>query len=136
VSVLVDTPIWSLALRRKPGHLAPDEKRLVEAWAELIRERQVLLIGCVRQEVLSGIREPAAFEKLRSALRSFPDEPLTTEDYEEAARCGDLCRGAGIAGSAADFLLCAVALRREASIFTADADFARYALHLPIRLYR
>ena len=136
MSVLVDTPIWSLALRRRPDQLAEDEARLVAEWAELVRLRQVMLLGPVRQETLSGIRQEKTFEKLRARLHAFPDEPLAAEDYEHAAWCGNLCRSKGVAGSAIDFLLCAVALRRNVGIFTTDADFTRYAQHLPIRLHR
>jgi predicted nucleic acid-binding protein len=68
-------------------------------------------------------------------LRAFPDEPLTTEDYEEAARANNRCRRAGVAGSAIDFLLCAAALRRRWAILTTDRDFKRYSKHLTIRLH-
>ncbi|MFW6108758.1 MAG: PIN domain-containing protein [bacterium] len=136
MSVLVDTPIWSLALRRRPDRLAKAEARLAAVWTELIRQRQVMLLGPIRQEILSGIRQEKTFKKLRSSLRAFPDEPLAAEDYEHAAWCSNLCRGKGVAGSAVDFLLCAVALRRHALILTTDLDFTRYAAHLPIRLHR
>jgi hypothetical protein len=33
------------------------------------------VIGLVRQELLSGIKTSAQYEKLRAILRSFPDEP-------------------------------------------------------------
>ena len=136
MSVLVDTPIWSFALRRRPGQLSLSESRLVAEWEKLIRDRQVALVGPIRQEVLSGIRDKKVFERLRSQLRAFPNEPLGAEDYEQAAACGNRCRGKGVAGSAVDFLLCAVALRRDLAIFTTDGDFTLYARHLPIRLHR
>jgi hypothetical protein len=135
VRVIIDTPIWSLALRRKRKQLSSRERALVAAWADLIKERRVLLIGPIRQEILSGVPEDRMFEGLREHLRAFEDEPLTLYDYEEAARCHNVCRRAGVAGSAVDFLLCAVALRRDAGIFTSDLDFTRYAEHLPFSLY-
>jgi len=134
--VLVDTPIWSLALRRKVRELAPEQGALVAAWAKLVRERRVVIIGPIRQEVLSGIRDSVVFERLRGSLHAFEEETLFAEDYEEAARCFNCCRSAGIAGSNVDFLLCAVALRRHLEIFTTDADFLRFAKHLPFRLYK
>ena len=94
-----------------------------------------MLVGCVRQEVLSGLREPLGFERVREHLRGFDDEPLTCDDYEEAARCFNRCRRAGITGSNVDFLLCAIALRRDLEIFTTDADFNHYAKHVAVRLY-
>ena len=95
----------------------------------------MLLIGPVRQEILSGVRDDSTFDRLREHLRAFDDEPLNFDDYEEAARCHNVCRRAGVAGSSVDFLLCAVALRRHAEIFTTDVDFRRYAEHLPLSLY-
>ena len=133
--VLVDTPVWSLALRRKPEHLNPRERQLTETLAELVREGRVQLLGPVRQELLSGIREEAQFRKLRDYLRAFPEHPLEAEDYEEAAHMNNRCRTRGIAGSAIDFLICAAAHRRGWSILTSDRDFQNYASVLPLRLH-
>jgi hypothetical protein len=135
MNVLVDTPVWSLALRRKPSDLNPLERRLIEALAELIREGRVQLVGPVRQELLSGIREEAQFRRLRDYLRAFPEQVLAAEDYEEAAQMNDRCRNRGVAGSAVDFLICAAAQRRGWSILTTDRDFQNYAAVLPLRLY-
>jgi len=134
--VLVDTPIWSLALRRKPTDLSAREESLTRALAELIREGRAQLIGMVRQELLSGIREPEKFDKLCNYLRAFDDIQLDTADYEEAAQLNNRCRTRGIAGSAIDFLICAVADRRHWQIFTADTDFERYQTVLGLKLYR
>lgn len=133
--VLVDTPIWSLVFRRRTGQLSADERGHVEEWMNLLRQRRIVLVGPVRQEVLSGIRDARAFERLRLALRAFPDESLSAEDFEEAARANNVCRAAGVAGSTVDYLLCGAALRRQAAIYTTDLDFVAYARHLPIRLH-
>jgi predicted nucleic acid-binding protein len=133
--VLVDTPVWSLALRRRPEHLSPQEQWLIQALAELIRERRVEMLGPIRQELLSGIREEAQFRKLRDHLRAFPDHPLEAADYEEAAHMNNRCRARGIAGSAVDFLICAAAHRRGWAILTTDRDFQNYASVLPVRLH-
>ena len=135
MKVLVDTPIWSLALRRRRTELPLKDRRLVAAWSRLIADNLVFLPGPVRQEVLSGIRDVAVFDRLGEYLRAFDDEPLAAEDYEEAARCSNRCRAAGVSGSSVDFLLCAVAIRRGAAVFTTDRDFTHYARVLPLRLY-
>lgn len=136
VMVLVDTPVWSLALRRRPENLSPREHQLTQALEELIREGRVQLLGPIRQELLSGLREEAQFRKLREYLRAFPENPLELSDYEEAAHMSNRCRSQGIAGSGVDFLICAAAHRREWGIFTTDEDFQNYSSVLPLRLHR
>jgi len=133
--VLVDTPVWSLALRRKAGDLNAKEEALTQSLAELIRDGRAQLMGVVRQELLSGIREEDRFRKLRDYLRAFDDPRLELADYEEAAQMHNRCRSRGIAGSAIDFLICAVADRREWQIFTTDRDFERYGRVLGVKLY-
>jgi predicted nucleic acid-binding protein len=133
--VLVDTPVWSVALRRKHADLNPSEERLSGALQELIEDGRAQLVGPVRQELLSGIREESNFKKLRDQLRAFADIPIDAADYEEAAHLNNRCRARGIAGSAIDFLICSTALRRDWQVFTTDRDFSRYALVFALKLY-
>ncbi len=134
--VLVDTPIWSLALRRHPKVLSTEQQVLANELRNLIEEGRAQLLGPVRQEVLSGIREEAQFRRLRELLRAFDDPLLKTTDYEQAARAHNRCRAAGVTGSAVDFLICAAAMQRGWQVFTTDTDFTRYAKYLDLQLYR
>lgn len=132
MKVLVDTSVWSLVLRRKP--------RVENAWAtaamaSLVEDGRVAMIGPVRQELLSGIKEPKQFEWLREHLHPFPDTNLTTADYEEAAAFFNRCRAKGIQGANIDFLICAAAVRNDFAIFTTDGDFTHFATVLPITLH-
>ena len=133
--VLVDTPVWSLALRRNLQQLSREQNRDRETLTELIDEGRAEIIGPVRQEVLSGIRNEVQFQRVRQYLQLFQDTTLAREDYEEAARIHNQCRAAGISGSSVDFLICAVALGRHWQILTLDKDFERYARHIHIRLF-
>jgi predicted nucleic acid-binding protein len=135
MTVLVDTSIWSLAFRRKPVDLNSMEQSLVHELRDLIHQDRAQLLGPVRQEVLSGIKNLDQFEKLRSVLRPFRDEPLELEDYEMAAIATNRCRSKGIAMSAVDALLCAVALRKNWVIFTTDSDFKNYSRILALKLH-
>lgn len=135
MKILVDTTIWSLSLRRARKRPADTHAPHVTELAELVRDGRVVLVGPVRQEVLSGIGDSALYERLRTSLRAFPDEPLGTSDYEEAAFASNICRARGVAGSPVDFLLCAVAIRRSYGLYTTDRDFDRYAKHLPLRIH-
>lgn len=135
MNVLVDTSIWSLALRRKANDLNPIERAAVAELTSLIQEGRARIIGLVRQELLSGIKTSSQYEKLLGVLRSFPDEPIATADYEAAAKAGNDCRARGIAVSVSDILICAIAIRRDWSIFAADPDFKSYARILPLKLH-
>lgn len=131
MKVLVDTSVWSLALRRD----RPATDGFVRELAELIDEQRVVLIGPIRQELLSGIRNPLQFSTLRDHLRAFPDLPLHPVDYEQAAEFFNLCRRQGVQGSNTDFLLCAVAANHNLAILSSDHDFQSFADHLPIVLH-
>jgi hypothetical protein len=135
MNVLVDTSVWSLALRRKTESLNASEKFIVADLSELVREGRARLIGLVRQELLSGIKTMEQYEKLRLHLRSFPDEPIDASDYEEAAKAGNRCRGKGIVVSIVDILICAVAIKRKWAIFTTDPDFTNYVKVLPVSIH-
>ena len=134
--VLVDTSVWSLGLRRQLRDLTPLQKRLRSELYDLIASGRARMLGAVRQEILSGVREDAHFRRLRDDLRMFLDVSLAAEDYEEAARIYNACRASGIAGSGTDYLLCAVALLRNWEIFTLDRDFEHYAKAVKVRLYQ
>jgi predicted nucleic acid-binding protein len=134
--VLVDTPVWSMALRRMSTNLNPREQHLTTALQELIRDGRAQLLGPVRQELLSGIRQETSFRKLRDQLRAFDEPRIEVADYEEAAHINNQCRSRGIAGSAIDFLICAAASRRDWQIFTTDQDFARYSSVITLKLYQ
>ncbi len=126
MKVLVDTCIWSLALRRRhKTALSPEELSLTRALSEATQDGRVAIIGPVRQEVLSGIRDKAQFRKTEQILEPFPDEYLTTTDYVDAARCYNLCRDHGVECGPIDILICAVAARRQLSVLTNDQALIR-----------
>ncbi len=131
MKVLADTPVWSAAFRRTAGQASALRTEL--EW--LVAHGAVTIVGPIRQELLSGIREKVQYEQVRGALRNFPDLTLETADYETAAEYFNICRGKGVQGSLTDFLICAVAARRQLEIFTTDGDFQHYRKHLPIALY-
>jgi len=126
VKILVDSCVWSLALRRRSkALLSKDEQRTVAILSEAVENGRIAIIGPIRQEVLSGIKDPARFEKLRGALGAFPDEPIATRQYEEAARLYNLCRSRDVECGSVDMLLCAIAAHRRWSILTTDAGLKR-----------
>ena len=135
MTILVDSSVWSLAFRRASGSLGPEDARLVDELRNLVRSGRAVMLGVVRQETLSGIRDTTKFEKLREDLRSFDDCELALEDYETAALAFNTCRAHGVSGSVVDMLICGVAMRRGWSIFSSDPDFRNYAKWLPLQLH-
>jgi predicted nucleic acid-binding protein len=131
MNVLVDTSVWSLSLRRAKRVDDTASKEL----AELIREGRVVMMGPIRQELLSGIKVKSQFELLRDHLRAFSDLTLELADYEDAADAFNRCRERGIQGSNTDFLICSAALRRELAVYTTDNDFLQYGKVLKLKLH-
>lgn len=126
MKVVVDTCAWSLLLRRKSeAGLSNDEQSMRSTLTEAIKDGQVAIIGPIRQEILSGIKDLAQFDKLKAALKPFPDEQLTTIQYEEAARLFNKCRSRGVECGAIDILICAVAAEKHWAILTDDGPLKR-----------
>lgn len=132
MKIIVDTSIWSLALRRKRKQSFPEIKIL----ESLIDNQRICMLGPIRQEILSGIKDNKQFAQLKDILSAFDDFPLTTKDYEKAAEFFNLCRSKGIQGSNTDYLICAVSSNNRFPIFTSDKDFEIYSKHLPITLMK
>ena len=136
MKVLVDTSVWSLALRRPANNpLSPQQRASVSALGELVRDGRAMMIGAIRQELLSGVKTQSQFDVLRDSLGAFEDVLLSREIYESAAQAFNSCRANGVQGSNTDFLICAVSMFHQVPIFTLDGDFLMYQSWLPVPLY-
>jgi predicted nucleic acid-binding protein len=105
--------------------LSTEEQQLAQSLSDAIRDGRVAIIGPIRQEILSGVRESVQFDRLSQALSSFPDEALTTPDYLNAARLFNVCRSRGVECGPVDILICAVAEQRNWAILTNDQALKR-----------
>ena len=132
MSVIIDTSVWSQFFRRRD----PEDPRAVELVEDLIIRREAVLVGIVKQELLSGIKEPERFKKLLSALSDFELLLASDEDHIMAGRFFSKCRSCGVQGSFSDFLICAQASNHRMSILSSDGDFVHYSKHIPISLTR
>ena len=129
MKVLVDTCVWSEVLRyRQPNQILADRVK------DLIDDGRLVMIGPIRQELLSGISDQKKFHQLKEILSSFEDIPLLTGHFEKAAEFSNVCRKKGVQGSTIDFLICAVAHHENFNIFTTDGDFEIYKKYLPVNL--
>ena len=131
MKVIVDTSVWSLAFRRRTLVNTPE----VAALVRLVEQGLVVLLGPVRQEVLSGIKQLDQFERLRERLAAFPDLELTARDFETAAELCNRCITKGVKASHTDFLIAATAITRGYAVLSADRDFENIARIVPVRTY-
>ena len=131
MKIIVDTCIWSLALRRDTVESNP----YIEELKNLIEEIRVQLIGPIRQELLSGMKSKKQFNTLQLHLEAFADLELETKDYELAAEYYTEARKKGIQGSNTDFLICAISSRRKMPILTIDKDFTNFQSIFPVSLH-
>jgi len=131
MKVLVDTCIWSYALRHKNPDLDIEIKL-----KEIIKDGRLTIIGPIRQEILSGISNKTQFESLKEHLSPFEDMPLSSNHFIKAAEFSNICMKKGIQGSNIDFLICSVAYIENLEIYTKDLDFKNYKEYLPIELFK
>ncbi|MBE0586048.1 MAG: PIN domain-containing protein [Desulfofustis sp.] len=132
MKVLVDTPIWSYALRSQHKKYQSE----VDSLTSLIRYQRAVIIGPIRQEILSGYSDLRTYRIIKEKLSYFENTPIIDSDYVLAAEFSNTCRIKGIQGSHIDFLICAVANRIDIPIFTNDNDFKHYQKVIPIKLHK
>ena len=136
MKVLVDTSIWSLAFRRKKESNFLRHTVIINELKELIKETRAVIIGPIRQEILSGISDEKQYLTLKEKLETFDDVSINQSDFELAAELYNICRKKGVQGSHIDFLICAVAHQNNFLVFTEDKDFDLYSKILAVKLHR
>ncbi len=124
MKILVDTSVWSLALRRKE---VVDTKEVVLLKKFIEDGEQIFLIGLILQEILSGISAAKLFKRLADYLGAFPLVELSRQDYIKAADLRNGCVKKGIQAGAIDFLIASVCISHDLSLFSSDKDFQSIA---------
>ena len=89
MSLLVDTSVWSLALRRDVEQSAPEVVALRHA---LLGTDQVFTTGLVLQELLQGFTGPKDRAQLDDRLSALAFLQPVKEDHIEAAEVRNSCR--------------------------------------------
>lgn len=128
---LVDTSVWSLALRRNREKKNP----IVETLQNILEGgASIFMIGIIYQEVLQGIRHEDQFKKIRNTLKILPVIDVHQNDHEEAARLFGKCRSKGIQTATIDCLIATAAIHNDCALLTTDRDFERIADLSPLKL--
>ncbi len=122
--VLVDTSIWSLALRKK----GPTDHPAVGRLSSLLHANEdVFVSGLVLQEVLQAFRPEASFRTIVKHFEPFPLLDLDRSDFVAAADLHRRCAAKGVSASTADCQIAMTAIRNECALLTTDRDFERIA---------
>ena len=130
--LLVDTTVWSLALRRD----APEPGVLVDRLSLALHEGDVATTGLVAQELLQGFHGPTQAPVVLDIIRSAAWLIPTLDDHVEAAAIRNRCRRQGVQVTTVDALLAALSIRRGIELLTADQDFTHIARLTDLRVWR
>ena len=133
MSLLVDTSVWSLALRRDGAQDAPEVMALHTA---LLGADQVFTTGLVLQELLQGFAGPKAGEQIIERFATLAFLQPDREDHIEAAQVRNACRRKGVQVGTIDALLIQLCRRHDVVLLSADKDFENARQHVPIGLWQ
>ena len=79
---LIDTSVWSESLRRKKSSIDSAETILSKL---ILNEYEIVIVGIVLQEILSGITDKKLFAEINTILADFPYIETAKQDYIFAA---------------------------------------------------
>jgi predicted nucleic acid-binding protein len=133
MTLLVDTSVWSLALRRDGIPSEPEVRFLLEA---LGGADTVVTTGLVLQELLQGFAGPRAAKAITERFRSLPLIQPDRIDHMAAAEVRNTCRRAGVQIGTIDALLIQLCVRHELTLLTTDKDFIHASMHVPVKMWR
>ena len=117
--MLVDTSVWSLALRRDSPPPLPEVDELRRA----LEVGAVYSTGLILQELLQGFPKAGARKQI---IRHFAALPLLVpdrDDHVEAAELRNTCRRKGVQIGTIDALLAELCIRHKLTMLTTDKDF-------------
>lgn len=129
--VLVDTSVWSLALRRR----GPAEHPAVERLSGFLDAGEDLfLTGLILQEILQAFRSEKVADTVAERLEPFPLLLIEAETCRTAARLYRQCREQGLGASTIDCHIAASSITNDCQLLTTDRDFERMASISPLQL--
>lgn len=132
MTVLVDTSVWSLALRRD----AVQEQAEVQALSRMVTGTEsIVTTGFVLQELLQGFQGARAAAAIVSRFQALPMLNADRQDHIAAADIRNICRRAGVQIGTIDALLIQLCVRYELTLLTTDQDFQHARLHVAFKLW-
>jgi hypothetical protein len=131
--LLVDTSVWSLALRRDHDSTAAPVRALRVA---LEGNEIVVTTGLVLQELLQGFTGPRARKDIIARFAALPLLSPDRQDHIDAADLRNRCRRAGVQVGTIDALIAQLCIRHDLTLLTTDNDFVQAAAHCPLRVWK
>ena len=132
MSLLVDTSVWSLALRRDASADDPEVQALVEA---LAGSDVVVTTGLVLQELLQGFTGPKAASAIVERFSALALIQPDRDDHIAAAELRNKCRRAGVQLGTVDALIAQLCIRNGLTLLTSDQDFTHAAKHCELKVW-
>jgi predicted nucleic acid-binding protein len=131
MNVLVDTSVWSLALRRDASVACREVERLRHS---LTGGDAIFTTGLILQELLQGFRGPKDRRQILDRFAALPLIIPDKKDHIEAAELKTKLREKGVQVGMIDVLLAQLCLRHSLSMLSTDNDFRHIAQHVPLSL--
>jgi len=132
MSVLVDTSVWSLALRRDAQL---DNPHVVELRRLLVGGDLVVTTGLIIQELLQGFVPERTRGVILERFASVPVVAPDRDDHVAAADLKNLCRSAGVQLGTIDALIARLAIAHGLTLLTADNAFVHAAPHVGLAVW-
>ena len=132
MTFLVDTSVWSLALRRDAEVTEPEVHALKDA---LLGADVVVTTGLILQELLQGFSGPKAGAQIIERFAALPLLQPDREDHIAAAELRNTCRRAGVQVGTVDAVLAQLCIRHDLVLLSTDKDFALAAKHCALRIW-
>ncbi|WP_164886697.1 type II toxin-antitoxin system VapC family toxin [Piscinibacter defluvii] len=132
MTLMVDTSVWSLALRRDAEATEAEVQNLKEA---LLGSEVVVTTGLVLQELLQGFSGPKAQSQIIERFAALPLLQPDRDDHIGAAAIRNTCRQAGVQIGTIDALLAQLCVRHELTLLSTDKDFTHAAKHCALRVW-
>ena len=133
MNVLVDTSVWSLAMRRdEKEHRAVVQK--LKSWLE--GGAAIFTTGFIVQELVQGFAGPRAAGLIASTLSKLPLIVPKLDDHIEAASLRNLCRRRGVQLGTIDALIAQICITHRSSLLTTDRDFEMAQRFCPLQLVK
>lgn len=130
MTVLVDTSVWSLALRRDRPASIPAVAHLTTA----LESDLVVTTGLIVQELLQGFLPERSQAEIRRHIGALPAIQPTRDDHIAAAELRNACRRAGVQLGTIDALIAQLCITHDLELLSTDGDFAHAARHCGLRL--